>query len=165
MGWSVSESWNTRSKLVKYLTTNYENQTCLAHCLRGNILWSVWYLHKSNDKFIRCDKLQNYGREGWGYKDMDESMHPYYYTCPISYLGMAPVANQEWRDLVVDYQKRINHRFKIGQIVGIENDLVPSLQIIETKPKLIGRTRTGQLYRFRRSQFTGEIFDSWPITT
>jgi hypothetical protein len=35
---------------------------------------------------------------GWGYKDMTESMGPFYYGCPEEYLAMCPVTNQKWRD-------------------------------------------------------------------
>ena len=41
--------------------------------------------------------------EGWGYKPIDECMHPYYYACPLSFLKLAPVACQAWRDGVKEY--------------------------------------------------------------
>lgn len=45
----------------------------------------------------------------WGYKSMDESMHPYYYDCPLSVIKAAGPTNdpkaQEWR-CNVDAMKR-----------------------------------------------------------
>jgi hypothetical protein len=45
---------------------------------------------------IRCQKNLPMP---WGYKDMDESMHPYYYGCPLKYFDLVPeVSCQDWRD-------------------------------------------------------------------
>src|SRR5690606_13477279 len=84
------------------------------HTLRGNVLWSVVRVtakqagvldlaEGESATFIRCDLLQ--GSDGeWGHKPLDESMHPYYYSCPLRYLDMAPVQSAEWREGV-----RIHH--------------------------------------------------------
>lgn len=60
------------------------------------------------ERWIGCDLLEYSKRdEGWGYKDMDESMHPYYYSCPLSYLDMVPVVgSEEWRQGVREYHQR-----------------------------------------------------------
>ena len=34
------------------------------------------------ERWIGCDLLRYQRDYGWGYKDMEESMHPYYYSCP-----------------------------------------------------------------------------------
>ena len=47
-------------------------------------------------RYIRCDLLEGSGRQ-WGYKPMDESMHPFYYSCPLSYLDLAPEQSAQWR--------------------------------------------------------------------
>ena len=47
-------------------------------------------------RYIRCDLLERSGGQ-WGYKPLDESMHPYYYTCPLSYLDLAPEQSADWR--------------------------------------------------------------------
>ena len=36
----------------------------------------------------------------------DESMHPYYYTCPLSYLDLAPEQSADWRAGVRAYHAR-----------------------------------------------------------
>ena len=55
----------------------------------------------------------------WGYKDMEESMHPYYYSCPLSYLELVPIdqygGNAAWRAGVQQYhalqaEKRLQRR-------------------------------------------------------
>lgn len=98
--------------------------TCLAHCYRGNmfsgVLWSVWERTFSaadgidesrSERWIQCDLLR-YSRcnDGWGYKDMEESMHPYYYSCPLKYLEMVPIdpygGNEEWRKIVAEHHAK-----------------------------------------------------------
>jgi hypothetical protein len=37
---------------------------------------------------------------------MDESMSPYYYSCPLSYLAMAKALSPSWRALVLAYHVR-----------------------------------------------------------
>ena len=48
-------------------------------------------------RYIRCDLLQRSGGQ-WGYKPLDESMHPYYYSCPVSYTHLR--AHETVLDLV-----------------------------------------------------------------
>ena len=44
---------------------------------------------------MRCDRGY-----GWGSKDMDEGMHPYHYSCPLSFLDPAPVQNKDRHEKV-----------------------------------------------------------------
>lgn len=110
------ESWETTSgeMLVQ--------SSCLAHCYRGGhfsgVLWSVWERTFTTDgaeaqpteRWIQCDLLQYQRDYGWGYKDMEESMGPYYYSCPKKYLDMVPLdrygGNAEWREEVKRHHQR-----------------------------------------------------------
>jgi len=118
MGWLFKRDFS-RSMLIEHLTKPYEGEETsnktIAHCLRGNVLWSVLevtskiagvkmdgkvlYVGESV-RFIVCNLLARESGFGWGYKDMIERMHPFYYTCPLSYLEMVPVACKEWREQV-----------------------------------------------------------------
>src|SRR5207244_4304144 len=106
MGWLFKEGCS-RKELIAERTEDWDRtkdggtqikSTCLAHCYRGGsfsgILWSVWertftkngQQAEPTQRWIVCD-LMRYQRDyGWGYKDMEESMHPYYYSCPLKYL-------------------------------------------------------------------------------
>lgn len=112
MGWYYQDS--SRKTLINQLTKEYKNGTmvrkCIKHCYRGNpgrgVLWSVWNLIDENsgkvvDEWIGCDIMQ-YNSGQWGYKPLSESMHPYYYSCPLSYFKLVPRGNDEWRKLVLD---------------------------------------------------------------
>lgn len=113
MGW-LFKLGQTRAELIAHRTQNWENAhvkaVCLRHCLVGNILWSVWEqtikAEDRTDRYIVCDLLQYQRDYGWGYKDMEESCGPYYYSCPLSYLEMTPVANENWREVVRAHHQR-----------------------------------------------------------
>ena len=125
MGWLFTPGSN-RQSLIKDRTSEWQRTnddgttiktTCLAHCFRGNcfsgVLWSVFertfvrddLITQPSQRWIQCDLLQ-YSRsdDGWGYRDMEESMHPYYYSCPNKYLELVPIetygGNAAWRDCV-----------------------------------------------------------------
>ncbi|AMO76049.1 hypothetical protein [Pseudomonas citronellolis] len=119
MGWFFSP--RSRSELIAELVEPQETERAsakvIAHTLRGNVLWSVVEVTAKVEgvspslapgqslRYIRCDLLQRHGNE-WGYKPLDESMHPYYYTCPLRYLELAPEQSREWRERVRAYHAR-----------------------------------------------------------
>ena len=108
-----AKSWETTSgeMMVEYV--------CLAHCYRGGVysgvLWGVWERTFTKDglniqpeeRWITCDLLKYQQGYGWGYKDMAECMHPYFYSCPLGYLKQVPLdqygGNATWRELVHKY--------------------------------------------------------------
>lgn len=130
MGW-LFQSGSTRKELIAERTENWTREgaegvtvtsTCLAHCYRGGafsgVLWAVWERRftkdgeevQSTERWITCDLLRYQKNFGWGYKDMDESAHPYYYSCPAKYLDLVPIdtygGNAEWREAVRSHHAR-----------------------------------------------------------
>ena len=130
MGWLFRSSW-TRKDLIAERTKDWSRDledgttvmtTRLAHCYRGNlycgVLWVVWGRTftkdgqeiQSHERWITCDLLRYERDSGWGYKDMCESEHPYYYSCPMKYLNLVPVdqygGNKEWREQVQEHHAR-----------------------------------------------------------
>ncbi|HEB0657149.1 TPA: hypothetical protein RY214_003887 [Pseudomonas aeruginosa] len=119
MGWLFSS--RTRSELIRKLTQPEDQARArvrvIVHTLRGNVLWSVTEVTAKAEgvhpdlapgesmRYIRCDLLQCSGGE-WGYKAMDESMAPYYYSCPLRYLDMAKELSPGWREKVRAYHAR-----------------------------------------------------------
>ncbi|HEJ9055923.1 MULTISPECIES: hypothetical protein [Serratia] len=112
MGWLFSH--RSRRELIAALiqtddTEHYQHVT-LAHALRGNVLWSVVQstpkdTAKVAQTVIHCTLMQGSGGS-WGYKAMDESVHPYYFSCPKRYLSMAPEVCQAWREKVLAHHQR-----------------------------------------------------------
>jgi hypothetical protein len=111
------KDWDRTTDTAVLVTT-----TCIAHCYRGGVfsgvLWSVWERRFSKDnadteptqRWIQCDLLQYQQNYGWGYKDMEESMHPYFYSCPLGYLKLVPIeqfgGSEAWREGVRAYHAR-----------------------------------------------------------
>ncbi len=99
MGWTFT-SGAVRADIIADRIESWSNDThagqTIRHCLKGNVLWTVRAIidkaTRRIERYIGCDLLQRQRGFGWGYKDPCESMHPYYYTCPLAYLDMVPVA-------------------------------------------------------------------------
>ena len=133
MGW-LFKAGMSRQDLIAEQTKGWQqtlgvgtvvNLTCLAHCYRGgvfrSVLWSVVERTIVKDgqqdglpqRWIICDLLRYVNGE-WGYKDMEESMHPYFYSCPLKYLELVPLeqygGHAEWRELVRQYHARITEK-------------------------------------------------------
>lgn len=133
MGWTYP-SGVSRKELIQQRTKSWERElngvtvksTCLAHCFRGGrfsgVLWAVWERTFERDgkqvertqRWITCDLIRCHSGD-WGYKDMQEAEHPYYYSCPQKYLDLVPTeefgGNAEWRSQVRLYhQKQLEKR-------------------------------------------------------
>jgi len=159
MGWLYG--WNSKKSLINHLVEETPNMKCIASCYRGGIFsgvfWSVWEYKTDGEKvkqgfrWIRCDLLKCYNKE-WGYKDMCESMHPFYYSCPPSYLNLAPVVEcQEWRNKVLEknqLKKWQNLQLKLLQIgdeVALKNCNIPKVRVTSIRPftgEYLGRNYT-----------------------
>ena len=101
----------------------------LAHCLRGNVLWTANESHvdgKVHDRWIGCYLLNRGNGDGWGYRPMDEDMGPCYWTCPVSYLALARRCrvpskySLEWREKVSEYATRQRERIAKRRKLHIE---------------------------------------------
>ena len=141
MGW-LFRTGSTRKGLIEERIEGWErtnadgliiNSTCLAHCYRGGsftgVLWSVWertfirddHEAESTQRWIQCDLLRYQRDFGWGYKDMEESCGPYYYSCPLKYLRMVPLeqygGNDSWREQVVLHHQRSAEKRRMRRAV------------------------------------------------
>ena len=133
MGWTYPTGVS-RKQLIQQRTKSWEREingmtvksNCLAHCFRGGrfsgVLWAVWERTFERDgqqvertqRWITCDLIRCQGGD-WGYKDMQEAEHPYYYSSPRKYLMMVPIeefgGNAEWRSQVIlHHQKQLEKR-------------------------------------------------------
>lgn len=113
MGTTVIPSITTRKAMVDYLleTNSYGGYEVLDKSQKGNILY-VLFKHPKDYKFIAVFKLSGPSRqpgdEGWGYKDMDESMGPCYYDCPERILAQSDDTSEggtQWRENCRKYRK------------------------------------------------------------
>lgn len=169
MGWLFTQGM-TRRGIVAHITRTQESDsgrwTSLAHTVRGNVVWSVIeHLDKSNNsatKYIGCFLIGSEKDYGWGYKDMTESMGPYYYSCPLRYLDMAPVTNEGWREKVRAYhatRTAARKRYasaKAGQVRKMINSVVPYITLQYKRKRTWVGSYDGKLYRIP-SRMLGDI--------
>jgi hypothetical protein len=98
--------------------------------------------------YIGCDLLAPARKgEGWGYKDLCESMGPCYYTCPLSYLDMVPVANAAWRDQVRAWHAARKRKVDIGDVLIFEGLAIPEVKIVEKRGRRLVGEYGGCRYR------------------
>lgn len=118
--------------------------TTLAHTARGNALWKVVSITdvdgNEKDRFIALDLLKKQRGYGWGYKDMSEPEHPYYYTCPLKYLDMVPPekypgsVKPEWRKEVRAYHAHMNRKLEVGETYALPNRKPSEITLTSIRP-------------------------------
>ena len=109
----------------------------LKHSLRGNCLWILLDCKGLNLILLYLMQAPPRGESGWGYRPYDESAHPYYYSCPLSYLAAAPVQKQEWRDYVIAWHaKQKNRKIKSSR----KGKHIKSLQIGKLETRKLGKS-------------------------
>lgn len=116
MGWTFKYG-DTKQDVIRDWTQEQgwgEGKVGLAirHCVRGNVMYTVHEIReretgKAVTRFIGVFLLGTDGKGNWGYKDMEESMGPCYYSCPLAYLDMVPMPDSKyapaWREAVREY--------------------------------------------------------------
>ena len=156
MGYTSCQNWIEKNDIVRERTRNQESDTeiwrCLKHRCVGSVLWTVWEVTEITTlnarRFIGCDLLSKH--DGcWGYRDMSEKMGPYYYSCPLGYLDLVPVADPTWRKRVRAWHTIQNHQVTVGDTYKANantNCKGTTFTITSLKP-LAGRDPFGNLYR------------------
>jgi len=137
MGWLFPYHTSTKASLVTYVTNDI---TAAGHTINAtkSVRSGLWMLvtPKNLDKPIIVFYLMEKAGT-WGYKDMDESAHPYCYDCPIDWLDKAPVLSQPWRD-------------------GVHANLKKKIELKEAAKKIV----EGKTYRVNGSW----KFQGYPLT-
>lgn len=173
MGWSYRKG-STRKDLIedRIRTQNSTEDgkvvgrfVVIAHMARGNSLWKVISIEDAEgnetDRFIALDLLKKEKGYGWGYKDLSESMGPYYHTCPLKYLEMVPPEkypdsiNPEWRKEVRAYHEKMNRKLEIGKTYELPNRTPSEITLASIKP--LRGWHDGRLYRVQKRMIGDEI--------
>jgi hypothetical protein len=132
MGWLYNTHPQTKDSYVKEILDRSFGAsgrfTLLDHSLRGSCLWVLAQPH-DHEPQIGLFLLQR-GSDGcWGHKDMDEGSGPYYYSCPLRWLELAPEppcsvdghrgSGRPWRDFVREHhEQQAASRKRIRPSVG-----------------------------------------------
>ena len=79
-----------------------ENYDLVAKSKYGTQLWLVIHDKQNDLKFLTLCKLAKIDNL-YGYKQIDEVCHPYYYDCPLKLLKLTNHGeNAKWRELVIN---------------------------------------------------------------
>jgi hypothetical protein len=107
MGWLYPYHTTTKKLLVEDVLAGWKRSEGIVHATKSckDGLWML-VTPKGYDKPIIGLYLMQRASGLWGYKDMDESMHPYYYNCPLDWLDKAQEMNVEWRKGVREWHDK-----------------------------------------------------------
>jgi len=155
MGWDFKQG-ASKADIVKDLvstviTANFI-ATTVAHKVVGQELWRLVEFSDDAGKktVIVLDLLSSSKNFGWGYKEMDEAMGPYYYKVPKSFLDRAPVTNPAWRARVLSEatrkaaQKAAFASLKPGDRVRLDGCMVDEVEVLRVeKTYFVGKVTVG----------------------
>lgn len=156
MGWSFLKG-TSKEDIINYLSENQSDRTVIAHALRGNVLWTVNESTATKERWIVCNLLESSRDYGWGYKDMEEAVHPYYYTCPVTWLDMVEETNPKWRAIVreeaakVAKTKALVRKIEVGDNIYLKDGLAPNGPFVVKSVKPLIATHQYMSYRLKAS--------------
>lgn len=159
--------WNSRKELAEHLLRGNGVRT-LKNAWKGNNLWAVQeYQNKGDARPTRFVALylcrgRADSRDGWGYKDIDESMGPSETSCPISFIELVEEHEKEHgygpRSYAAEWREKVRANHAKGQRTL---DVGQRLQLYgrdyEVAAKLDGGhyriiNQVGDLFRMKKSQ-------------
>ncbi len=149
MGWTFHHN-STKAELVADIIqpTNTAPYRTLNHKLAGSELWTL--MQKDGEAPVIVLFLLQKDGDNYGYKDMDESMGPYYYKVPQSFLDRAPVTCQSWRDRVAAQASLKALRaakfasLKPGDLVRLDGCTIDEVQVCRVeKNYFVGQVTVG----------------------
>jgi hypothetical protein len=151
----------TKASIIADITKNWgDGHTGIVHTCKekktvGNTVYSLWEKKSPEGisllKYIRIDLLVSSRGYGWGYKGLDESMHPFYYDCPLKWFEEVPCPNESaanYRIKCAEQQaykkdekarlKNVLENIKPGDTLSLINSSIPQVTVIQSDPKIIG---------------------------
>lgn len=166
MGWLFFKP--SKEALVEHLLdpNQYGNTKVVDHALRGNHLWMLFETQERK-RIVGLCLLGKSGRtfQTWGYKDMDETMHPYFYDCPLRLIDTAtePLNDSaaRWREAVREYWKKKASKPK--PIAGMRVNYGGTDYILNGKAQgnrrgwMVTRVSDGQPFRMKAHQVSAAL--------
>lgn len=161
MGWYFTHGATKADAIAEFVRGHESSEgyyKTLKHCVRGNAVYALCESAKVGEepkRFIAVALLAK-SDGSYGSKIMDESMHPYYYACPVSYLDeCTPPLNEssaKWRAIVRARHAAHNRKLAVGDVVKLVNDWVVTI----TSVKPLNCVYEGRTYRLRRADLASE---------
>ena len=174
MGWFFCAE--SKDELVETIRKDLRGAgfAILGESLRGSRLWVAVnrpiYIKEAdtwvNENFIVLYLLSKSKDSSWpwGYKDMDEGMHPYYYDCPLRLLdATAPEEGKEestWRKAVREHhaRKRARPKPEAGMVVTYGREKYRlNYPIAPRRGWDVTRVRDGMNFRLKAKQLSAAL--------
>lgn len=173
MGWSFGN--RTRESVIDELAGEHAAQhgiTTHRKTMVGNILWAVQSQpgYNNGHKYISMAHIKHGGGlDGWGYKGAIESMGPYVFDCPLSYLDEVEMpagceTSLRWREMVRKHHavKKARRAFlrsvAVGQEIATRGLLYPErVRIVSMQPLYGVDIENGIRYRLSTQQLDHHI--------
>ena len=132
MGWTCYYAYGEKDKktLMTKELEQYGDVKVLKAAMKGSVYYAACINTKTPNEIWAIVCLTRLDHGEFGYKDMDETMHPYYYNCPKSILDMlTPTTNVQalqWREACRKPKsestlKKLN-KLPIGSIIEVEGE-------------------------------------------
>ncbi|TRO55192.1 hypothetical protein E2P64_07610 [Candidatus Bathyarchaeota archaeon] len=161
MGWLYTQGYDKKDQ-IRELLVETETRKVLDYSVRGSRLWVAFDITSKEGEHNQVIVLFLLAKDGnsYGYKDIDETMGPFYYDCPLKLLAVAPdsskFANAKWRANVREHWA--------AKKVEKERPVETGCQV-RVKPgwKGAGNEFKAQLVRYRRRYYvtTGNLGDPY----
>lgn len=128
MGWTTFYVGfeKNRKELMTTELERYGDTKILKCSMRGNVYYAA-YSNKAHPENVRAIICLTQLKDGdFSYKDMDESMHPYYYDCPKSILKLLTATDNElaneWRKNCIEKQSRTTtlNALPLGTVIEVD---------------------------------------------
>lgn len=168
MGWLFTHG-QSRADLIQSRVKPWDNEgthgETIDYAVCMNVLWTVNVITKDGketSRFIGCDLLAKHDG-AWGYKDMTESMGPCYYSCPLRFLDIVPVASAEWREKVKEYHAKRQRKFELHKTYQLIGCKIPHVKIVSVRP--LQGEYNGKVYRVAKRLLGEVIVPSWSMVT
>jgi len=157
----------TRADVIAELTEEKISEDrifrTLRKCFRGNTMYALHESGKPGEvsKWICVYLLIRGGEYHWGYKPIEESMGPYYFDCPVSYLDEADATTSqsaiEWRAEVRRLAAiRSSIKPKVGEVWSLTNGCtVKRIRITSLRP--LRGTFHGTIYKLKKKLLVEKV--------
>lgn len=152
MGWTFLYNAPEKRHVIEECLRNGGRVECVKKAVHGNELWTIWHDKETDKKHIILFLLAK--QDGnWGYKDISESMGPYYHKCPLSFLKEVPETNPDWRARVRAYHaettksRDLLKKVVVGSVVKLKDSKPDTFKVSSTKPLLGIDLASGLTYK------------------
>lgn len=148
MGWTSAPTWKTKRDVINAILRECYGATSQVIETKSTAS-GLWVLARPKGGPVQIDLwvIETHSAGNSAYKGMTESMHPYFYDCPLAFLDEAPEACAAWRAEVRAQHARKGITFANGDDVTIHGERYTV--VAPYKRSWLVRDASGKQYKAR----------------